>query len=160
MKVGAGSENKKQKTKNKKGSSTGLASGLLQGNKTLLEGDFNVLGRRTFEGDKTGFEAAKSIQRQHIRQAVLVRSECESYRRTMSVVYFLNYVAGKSSCADAAAAEANGIKESEATVSSNLAIRRLCADGGGAAKQLLLPGATPEHRAEVRSSPFAALHRR
>eukprot|EP00904_Undaria_pinnatifida_P008338 jgi/Undpi1/4634/HiC_scaffold_18.g07988.m1 len=69
----------------------------------------------------------------------------------MSVVYFLNYVAGKSSCADAAAAEANGIKESEATVSSNLAIRRLCADGGGAAKQLLLPGATPEHRAEVDS---------
>lgn len=80
------------------------------------------------------------------RQPVL--GECICYWRVMSTLSFLSYVAGKGCSAEAAAAEANGFTGS----TGNLAIRRLCAaDGGGAAKQLLLPGATPEHRAEVRS---------
>lgn len=68
----------------------------------------------------------------------------------MSTEYFLRYVAGKGYSTDASAAEANGVGGTKST--GTLSIRRLCAtDGGGAVKQLMLPGATPEHRAEVRS---------
>ena len=66
----------------------------------------------------------------------------------MSALCFLSCVAGKGCCAEAAAAEAIG--STGAKGNSPVAIRKLCAaDGGGAAKQLLLPGATPEQRAEV-----------
>lgn len=72
----------------------------------------------------------------------------------MSVVYFLSCVAGKGIGAEAAAAEANGSTKGI----SPLAIRKLCAgDGGGAAKQLLLPGATPEQRAEVNEAASSVL---
>ena len=74
----------------------------------------------------------------------------------MSVVYFLSCVAGKGSGAEAAAAEANGSTDAKGI--SPLAIRKLCAaDGGGAAKQLLLPGATPEQRAEVNEAASSVL---
>ena len=68
----------------------------------------------------------------------------------MSTEYFLSCVADKGYSTDASAAEANGVTGTKSTATS--AIRSLCAaDGGGAVKQLMLPEATPEHRAEVRS---------
>lgn len=72
------------------------------------------------------------------------RSSTREQIATMAAVRFMNCVAGKSGDA----------KEDDGAVldqrSTGLALRRLCAaDGGGAAKSLLLPGASPEHRAEV-----------
>ncbi|CAM9306002.1 unnamed protein product [Pylaiella littoralis] len=63
---------------------------------------------------------------------------------------FISCVAGKGCCAEiSAGAKANGVAQS----TSSLAMRKLCAaaDAGGVAKSLLLPGASPEQRAEVDS---------
>lgn len=68
---------------------------------------------------------------------------------TMAAVCFVSYVAGKNSCAK----DADGPPAGQGC---GLAMRKLCAaDGGGAAKSLLLPGASPEHRAEVCATALA-----
>lgn len=67
----------------------------------------------------------------------------------MAAVRFVRFVVGKGCCADDAGAEANGVAAGQSD-GQNLTMRALClADGDGAAKSLLLLGASPEQRAEV-----------